>query len=230
MRDRTTAALATLVLASAGCIQRMGEEVEEPRVRWGTGTLATGFSPLEEGDEVGLELGPEGLHMYVLALRARGLSLGRCPPDGYGPTLNLWAEVLVDERFLANLEMLLDKPEDKPHALTPEVVESMRAREGDFVGSAGWYGHPEWEELDDGWFEQLGIRAIADLDAQYLYGTRTTFHLELLDGCGRTVDSELTCRSVCAEGMPGRCGHEEGCCFVAGAYRPRGCCRDVLGG
>ncbi len=200
----------------------------DPSIELGVGTQETGFSPFNEGDTLGLELGPQGLHMYVTGLRVTGLSGGESQEGGTTPTVNTWTEVLVDDAFLANLEMLLDKPEDRPHALTPEVVESMQAKEGDFVSSAGWYGHPRFTTMDDGRMELLGIRLIADLDAQYLYDMKSRLITEVEDPCGRMALTVSACTSVWAAATPGACGPNKECCFDEGATPPPGFCDDVL--
>ena len=60
----------------------------------GAGTLVTGFLPVTEGDEVGLELGPQGLHMYVMALRTDGLAMQGA---GGQPVVDMYMEADVGE-------------------------------------------------------------------------------------------------------------------------------------
>lgn len=91
-------ALLPLAVCAGACLDPIdpGECSREPAL-WaelGTGTCAAGWSPLEDDDDLGLELvGPHGLPMYVMALRVGGLT----PPDEGEPR---WLTEIQVEAFV----------------------------------------------------------------------------------------------------------------------------------
>ncbi len=76
------------------------ESAEPGRAELGLGDRSTGFLPLEDGTTVNVVLGPQGLHMIVLAMRLEDFEL----PTAGSPRTLIRMEVLHEGQLFAGTE------------------------------------------------------------------------------------------------------------------------------